>query len=106
MSSLYPRLCRRLIWCNLPGRSLVLIMAASGLFLPFVLSSFANAQTASFQGIGDLPGGIFDSRAYDISPDGSVVVGRSIDTTAPTSYGGAIVNDPVTIVAHVVYATG
>jgi uncharacterized membrane protein len=56
------------------------------LFLPFVSSSSADAQTASFQGIGDLPGGIFDSRAYDISADGSVVVGRSLDTTATSSF--------------------
>ena len=86
MSSLHPPLCRGLIRCNLPVRSLVLIMAVSGLFLPFVSSSSANAQTATFQGIGDLPGGIFDSRAYDISPDGSVVVGRSLDTTVTASY--------------------
>ena len=30
-----------------------------------------------FQGLGDLPGGIFDSQASDVSADGNVVVGRS-----------------------------
>jgi probable HAF family extracellular repeat protein len=32
---------------------------------------------ASFQGLGDLPGGSFYSRAYSVSSDGSVVVGSS-----------------------------
>jgi len=32
---------------------------------------------ASFQGLGDIPGGRFMSEAYDVSEDGSVVVGRS-----------------------------
>ncbi|MBD2620846.1 HAF repeat/PEP-CTERM domain-containing protein [Microcystis flos-aquae FACHB-1344] len=36
-----------------------------------------QAQAASFQGLGDLPGGIFGSAAYGVSADGSVVVGRS-----------------------------
>ena len=36
----------------------------------------AQAQTASFTGLGDLPGGDFDSQAYSVSADGSVVVGK------------------------------
>ena len=36
-------------------------------------------QQASFQGLGDLPGG-FTSNALDVSADGSVVVGRSWST--------------------------
>ena len=28
------------------------------------------------QGLGDLPGGIFDSRGFAVSSDGSIVVGR------------------------------
>ncbi len=86
MSRMRSLLFRDLILSNLPGRFLVLVMALSGMFLPIVSSSSANIQTASFLGIGDLPGGIFDSRAYDISPDGSVVVGRSVDTTATASF--------------------
>jgi probable HAF family extracellular repeat protein len=35
------------------------------------------AQAASFQGLGDLPGGVFGSAAYEVSADGSVVVGLS-----------------------------
>ncbi len=39
-------------------------------------SAFAGtACAASFTGLGDLPGGRFDSKAYGISGDGSVVVG-------------------------------
>jgi hypothetical protein len=34
------------------------------------------AQAASFQGLGDLPGGIFHSLADGVSANGSVVVGR------------------------------
>jgi len=33
--------------------------------------------TATFNGVGDLPGGIFESSAADTTPDGSVVVGDS-----------------------------
>ena len=36
----------------------------------------ARAQQASFEGLGDLPGGETRSIAYGVSPDGSVVVGR------------------------------
>jgi probable HAF family extracellular repeat protein len=35
------------------------------------------ASDYSFQGLGDLPGGGFDSRAFGISDDGSTVVGES-----------------------------
>jgi probable HAF family extracellular repeat protein len=36
-----------------------------------------DTQAASFTGLGDLPGGSFDSGATAVSADGSVVVGRS-----------------------------
>ena len=39
--------------------------------------SISFASTPSFQGLGDLPGGGFSSFAFDVSADGSVVVGRS-----------------------------
>ena len=52
-------------------RRLPLQLALAALALP------AAAQTASFQGLGDLPGGNFFSLAYDVSADGAVVVGRS-----------------------------
>jgi probable HAF family extracellular repeat protein len=37
----------------------------------------AFAQTATFQGLGDLPGGTFQSAAYAVSSDGSVIAGDS-----------------------------
>ena len=44
---------------------LVLVLAAPA----------ATAQTASFQGLGDLPGNIFFSEAHGVSADGAFVVG-------------------------------
>ena len=46
---------------------LVLVLAAPA----------ATAQTASFQGLGDLPGNIFFSEAHGVSADGAVIVGTS-----------------------------
>ena len=37
----------------------------------------ARAQTASFQGLGDLHGNIFFSEAHGVSAAGAVVVGTS-----------------------------
>ena len=49
------------------------------LVVAMALAITANvlATTASFQGLGDLPGELFSSSAYDVSADGSVVVGKS-----------------------------
>ena len=50
------------------------------LVLAISLCVAAEAQPtkrASFQGLGDLPGGTFSSTAYDVSADGSTVVGSS-----------------------------
>ncbi|MDQ7013881.1 MAG: PEP-CTERM sorting domain-containing protein [Planctomycetota bacterium] len=41
------------------------------------IANTATGQNASFQGIGDLPGGLFFSTAQDISRDGSTIVGDS-----------------------------
>jgi len=41
----------------------------------FFVSNSIFAATASFQGLGDLPGGNFWSYAGDVSADGSVIVG-------------------------------
>ena len=40
-----------------------------------------SAQSVSFQGVGDLPGGIFESVATAVSGDGTVVVGYSRSST-------------------------
>jgi len=53
----------------------ILVLAMVVLFFDFLPSTFAT--TASFQGLGDLYGGIFRSDAKGVSADGSVVVGWS-----------------------------
>jgi probable HAF family extracellular repeat protein len=45
--------------------------------LAVILASGECAAQASFQGLGDLPGGTFESRAYGVSADGNTVVGYS-----------------------------
>ena len=54
------------------------IMLASGalVFLGLVLAMAASGEPA-FIPLGDLSGGLYESKAYDVSADGSVVVGRS-----------------------------
>jgi probable HAF family extracellular repeat protein len=44
----------------------------------------ACAQQPFFMGLGDLPGGTFNSRAEDISADGAVVVGSSVSSSNQT----------------------
>ena len=46
------------------------------------------AKRASFQGLGDLPGGIFASTASDVSADGSTVVGSSVIEPVPEDMFG------------------
>jgi probable HAF family extracellular repeat protein len=43
----------------------------------FAMANTCSANEPTFQGIGDLPGGDFACRAYDVSSNGSVVVGVS-----------------------------
>jgi probable HAF family extracellular repeat protein len=40
--------------------------------------AFRWTQGDGIVGLGDMPGGVYDSRANDVSADGSVVVGRSM----------------------------
>lgn len=51
--------------------------AAAALAVIMMAPSPASADTASFQGLGDLPGGTSASYANAVSGDGSVVVGMS-----------------------------
>ena len=46
--------------------------------MAMIYAGGVSASAASFQGLGDLPGDSFGSRAYGISANGSVVVGRGI----------------------------
>lgn len=59
------------------------ITRAPALVLALLLPGAASKASPLFMGLGDLPGGRFDSVAEAISPDGSVVVGRS-DTASGT----------------------
>ena len=59
-------------------------------------ASRSNAvPIASFMGIGDLPGGWFESHALAISADGSVVVGASHSSAKSTIDTGAFIWDAV-----------
>ena len=57
--------------------------------------STASAPAASLTPLGDLPGGVFDSRANAVSADGSVVVGTSSSTSGSQTFrwtaGGGMV---------------
>ena len=55
-------------------------------FLVLFLSYSNHAFAASFKGIGDLPGGSIDSRAYGVSADGSVVAGLSRSSAATPNF--------------------
>src|SRR5699024_8275611 len=43
----------------------------------FTEAFLLNRDETDFEGLGHLPGGQFFSRALDVSPDGSIVVGHS-----------------------------
>jgi probable HAF family extracellular repeat protein len=55
--------------------SLILLMVVCG-----------SASAASLMGLGDLPGGAFDSRAYGVSDDGNVVVGTGGSASGPEAF--------------------
>jgi probable HAF family extracellular repeat protein len=68
------------------------------IFLGFlvVLSSIVEyVSAASFQGLGDLPGGSFYSKAYGVSANGSVVVGGATSASGAEAFrwtsGGGMV---------------
>ena len=59
-----------------------------------------SGATPSFMGLGDLPGGDFDSRALAVSADGSVVVEQS-ESGATTPAAGLPVGFDITpILGH------
>jgi uncharacterized membrane protein len=81
----------------------ILALASNSMFAfaPTSMLAFASAsllaaaaQAQSFEGIGDLTGGIFGSAAYGISADGRTVVGTSVSaagTEAVYWRGGTLV---------------
>lgn len=50
------------------------------------LSSIAVGQSASFMGLGDLPGGGYESFAYGISDDGQTIVGQGTSASGPEAF--------------------
>src|SRR5438093_4900579 len=52
-------------------------MKTGVIFIAVNLLLNQKLSAASFQGLGDLPGGIFSSSAFGVSADGKVVVGSS-----------------------------
>lgn len=48
-----------------------------GVIWAAIIAAATVGQSSSFHGLGDLPGGDINSEAFDVSADGSVVVGRS-----------------------------
>jgi probable HAF family extracellular repeat protein len=52
----------------------------------FLMMTSILFAEASFQGLGDLPGGEFLSAAYGVSEDGTYVVGRGTTEPAPEEY--------------------
>jgi probable HAF family extracellular repeat protein len=60
------------------------VTAAIGLLLSAASPLHAGDQAPFFMGLGDLPGGATGSRAFDISRDGSTVVGYSFSEQSGT----------------------
>ena len=69
---------------------------APALFSEQTVNVTVLSNAASFQGLGDLPGGIFSSRPFGVSGNGAVVVGESEGASGPESFrwtvGGGIEN--------------
>jgi len=61
------------------------LITRCALALPLLLAAPASAALA-FEGLGDLPGGAFDSQANAVSDDGTTVVGRGKDALGCTAY--------------------
>jgi len=75
----YQQKFSRLVLTTLP---LIIIGFLAILRLPYA----AGGEVATFQGIGDLPGGGFYSIAFGVSADGSTVVGWGLSSAAPDSF--------------------
>jgi len=60
---------------NLLGKVAIVCLAFISTIVSYTNPLFGNEP--KFQGLGDLPGGIYFSKAFGVSPDGSVVVGQS-----------------------------
>jgi uncharacterized membrane protein len=68
------------------GRKLFFRSVFTFTFSILGFSGIGTAQTANFQGLGDLPDGDFESDAYAVSADGLTVVGRGCTTPLGAHY--------------------
>lgn len=78
-------------WGNLVRRSTSLFLLAA--ILLCMCTQSALAEQPFFMGLGDLPGGEFGSRAFEISGDGSTVIGDAHGITTSflwTKAGGMV----------------
>lgn len=64
-------------------RFAILVRALAAVLL---WTAAAHAQVPSFTGVGDLPGGGAESAAFDVSADGSVVVGESLGASGTEAF--------------------
>ena len=64
-------------------RNQLVLLTAAGLVTAILCG---NALAAGFVGLGDLPGGGFDSKAYGVSADGSVVVCQGESTSGEEAF--------------------
>jgi hypothetical protein len=65
------------------------------LCLALLLAATTARGAADFRGIGDLPGGAFESAVFGVSADGRVVVGRSETSVDDPSGSPRIGDEPV-----------
>jgi probable HAF family extracellular repeat protein len=87
----------------LRARILAQLVAAVGLLIASGLLSALprESRAASLIGLGDFPGGFFHSRAFGVSDDGSVVVGRGSSNAGNEAFrwteaGGMVALPPLT----------
>jgi len=81
-------------------RYLLLILFSSLVHL--ICFAFVHAQKASFQGLGDLPGGHRTSKAYGVSPDGFALVGENCTGPYSTDVEPFLWLDSLRINSHTV----
>ena len=68
-----------------------------GLCAALLVASSAAAEDPVFTPLGDLPGGVFQSSARDVSADGAVVVGASRSAAGLLAFRWDAVNGMVSL---------
>ena len=68
--------------CLMKRACMIALILATG-----SIATFSTASTNMFfKGLGDLPGGAFFSAAYAVSGDGSIIVGRSVNSNGKVDF--------------------